>query len=276
MTEEKQQPPRRRSLWIWTTSSILRSRSSCPVRRRSTTRDTASSAPPVPIRRRLRGDLPLRPRSSSCATSASPFKAAPACRAFTMSTAVPSWSRTRCTICSDSKSRASPSTTRPAADLQCDRRGADDQEEVRGEAEMVTTNVIPFGPQHPVLPEPIQLRLTMEDEKDGRGHPRHRLRAPWHREAAEINDYTQTIFLVERICGICSFMHAHTYCQGDRAHHGPRSARPRPLPARGVGRAAPSAQPSSVAGAFGRRLRLREPLYADLAQTAKPLWTCSR
>jgi hypothetical protein len=31
-----------------------------------------------------------------------------------------------------------------------------------------------------------------------------------------------------------------------------------------------------VAGAFGRRLRLREPLYADLAQTAKPLWTCSR
>ena len=25
--------------------------------------------------------------------------------------------------------------------------------------------IIPFGPQHPVLPEPIQLRLVMENEK---------------------------------------------------------------------------------------------------------------
>jgi Ni,Fe-hydrogenase III large subunit len=30
---------------------------------------------------------------------------------------------------------------------------------------MATRTVVPFGPQHPVLPEPIQLRLTYEDEK---------------------------------------------------------------------------------------------------------------
>ena len=28
---------------------------------------------------------------------------------------------------------------------------------------MTKNTVIPFGPQHPVLPEPLQLRLTMED-----------------------------------------------------------------------------------------------------------------
>ena len=30
---------------------------------------------------------------------------------------------------------------------------------------MSTRSVIPFGPQHPVLPEPIHLDLVMEDEK---------------------------------------------------------------------------------------------------------------
>ena len=30
---------------------------------------------------------------------------------------------------------------------------------------MPTRTTVPFGPQHPVLPEPIQLRLTYEDEK---------------------------------------------------------------------------------------------------------------
>ena len=30
---------------------------------------------------------------------------------------------------------------------------------------MATRSVIPFGPQHPVLPEPIHLDLVVEDEK---------------------------------------------------------------------------------------------------------------
>ena len=29
---------------------------------------------------------------------------------------------------------------------------------------MTRKSIIPFGPQHPVLPEPIQLRLELEDE----------------------------------------------------------------------------------------------------------------
>lgn len=30
---------------------------------------------------------------------------------------------------------------------------------------MSTRSTIPFGPQHPVLPEPIHLDLVLEDEK---------------------------------------------------------------------------------------------------------------
>ena len=30
---------------------------------------------------------------------------------------------------------------------------------------MSTRSIVPFGPQHPVLPEPIHLDLVLEDEK---------------------------------------------------------------------------------------------------------------
>lgn len=78
---------------------------------------------------------------------------------------------------------------------------------------MSPQTVIPFGPQHPVLPEPIQLRLTMEDEKVVEAIPAIGYVHRGIEKAAEINDYTQNIFLVERICGICSFLHALCYCQ---------------------------------------------------------------
>ncbi len=72
--------------------------------------------------------------------------------------------------------------------------------------------VFPFGPQHPVLPEPIQLRFTVDEERIvdvgvnvgyvHRGVER----------ACELNDYRRNIYLCERICGICNFMHALCYC----------------------------------------------------------------
>lgn len=74
--------------------------------------------------------------------------------------------------------------------------------------------VIPFGPQHPVLPEPIQLKLTLEDEKVVEATPAIGYVHRGIEKAGEINEYTQNIFLVERVCGICSFLHALCYCQG--------------------------------------------------------------
>ena len=77
--------------------------------------------------------------------------------------------------------------------------------------------VIPFGPQHPVLPEPIQLKLELEDETVVGVMP---IIGYIHRgieKAAELNDFRQNVFVCERICGICSFIHALTYCEGAEA-----------------------------------------------------------
>jgi len=73
--------------------------------------------------------------------------------------------------------------------------------------------VVPFGPQHPVFPEPIQLKLECEDEKVVNVTP---IIGYIHRgieKGAERNRFRQNVFLCERICGICSFIHALCYCQ---------------------------------------------------------------
>ncbi|MEW6263802.1 MAG: nickel-dependent hydrogenase large subunit [Thermodesulfobacteriota bacterium] len=79
---------------------------------------------------------------------------------------------------------------------------------------MTRRSVLPFGPQHPVLPEPIQLRLELEDEKVVSALP---VVGYVHRgleKLAEHKDFHQAVFLIERICGICSFIHTTAYCQG--------------------------------------------------------------
>jgi ech hydrogenase subunit E len=73
--------------------------------------------------------------------------------------------------------------------------------------------VIPFGPQHPVLPEPIQLKLVMKDEVVQEAIPHIGYVHRGIEKAAEKMDYVQNVFLVERICGICSFLHALCYCE---------------------------------------------------------------
>jgi ech hydrogenase subunit E len=71
----------------------------------------------------------------------------------------------------------------------------------------------PFGPQHPVLPEPLQLNITYEDEKVVNVAPAIGYIHRGIEKAGELNDYPQNVFLVERVCGICSFMHAMIYCE---------------------------------------------------------------
>jgi Ni,Fe-hydrogenase III large subunit len=76
---------------------------------------------------------------------------------------------------------------------------------------------VPFGPQHPVLPEPIHLDLVLEDEKvleaiPSIGYVHRGLEA-----LVEKRDYRDYVYIAERICGICSFIHSSTYCQGVEA-----------------------------------------------------------
>jgi len=74
--------------------------------------------------------------------------------------------------------------------------------------------VIPFGPQHPVFPEPIQLKLECEDERVIGATPAIGYVHRGIEKACELNGFRKNVFLVERVCGICSFIHTLAFCQG--------------------------------------------------------------
>lgn len=74
--------------------------------------------------------------------------------------------------------------------------------------------VIPFGPQHPVLPEPVQLKLVMDDDTIIEAIPALGYVHRGLEKLAELKDFNQTVYIVERVCGICSFMHSMAYTRG--------------------------------------------------------------
>jgi ech hydrogenase subunit E len=77
--------------------------------------------------------------------------------------------------------------------------------------------IIPFGPQHPVLPEPIHLDLVVEDEKVIEARPSIGFVHRGLEKLVEKKDFNEFVYVAERICGICSFIHGQTYCQGIEA-----------------------------------------------------------
>jgi NADH-quinone oxidoreductase subunit D len=73
---------------------------------------------------------------------------------------------------------------------------------------------IPIGPQHPALKEPVNFMIRVDGESIVGADL---LLAYSHRgveKAIEFRTYLQNIYLVERICGICSHSHTTCYCQG--------------------------------------------------------------
>ncbi|TAM42816.1 NADH-quinone oxidoreductase subunit D, partial [bacterium] len=72
--------------------------------------------------------------------------------------------------------------------------------------------IIPFGPQHPVLPEPIHLDLIVEDEKVIEALPSLGFIHRGLERLVEKRDFIDFVYVAERICGICSFIHGLTYC----------------------------------------------------------------
>ncbi len=74
--------------------------------------------------------------------------------------------------------------------------------------------IIPFGPQHPVLPEPIHLKLEVEDEIVTSAVPALGYVHRGLETLARVRDMHQMVQIVERVCGICSKIHAMCYCQG--------------------------------------------------------------
>lgn len=77
----------------------------------------------------------------------------------------------------------------------------------------MTQTIIPFGPQHPVFPEPVHLRLKVEDEIITEAVPAFGYVHRGLESLAVSRDFHQMVNVVERICGICSVLHALCYCQ---------------------------------------------------------------
>ena len=78
---------------------------------------------------------------------------------------------------------------------------------------MGKATVIPFGPQHPVLPEPLHLDLVVEDEKVIEAMPQIGFVHRGLEKLVETRDYNQFIYVAERICGICAFGHSMGYAE---------------------------------------------------------------
>lgn len=78
---------------------------------------------------------------------------------------------------------------------------------------MGKSTVIPFGPQHPVLPEPIHLDLELQDEKVVKAIPSIGYVHRGLEKLVEKRDFQQFIYVAERVCGICSFGHSWGYAK---------------------------------------------------------------
>ena len=59
--------------------------------------------------------------------------------------------------------------------------------------------IIPFGPQHPVLPEPVHLDLVVEDEKVLEARPSIGFIHRGLEKLVEKKDYVEFVYIAERI-----------------------------------------------------------------------------
>ena len=70
--------------------------------------------------------------------------------------------------------------------------------------------IIPIGPQHPALKEPESFSVTLEGEKIVDVNLRLGYNHRGIEKACEERTYIQDIYILERVCGICS--HSHSTC----------------------------------------------------------------
>lgn len=73
--------------------------------------------------------------------------------------------------------------------------------------------MIPLGPQHPALEEPESFNLLLDGERVAAAAVALGYNHRGMEKAAESRTYTQNIYLLERICGICSHSHSTCYVQ---------------------------------------------------------------
>ena len=70
---------------------------------------------------------------------------------------------------------------------------------------------VPIGPQHPALKEPESFMVDLRGEKIDAIRMRFGYNHRGIEKGAEQRSYTQDLYLVERVCGICSFSHSTAF-----------------------------------------------------------------
>src|SRR3990172_77504 len=74
--------------------------------------------------------------------------------------------------------------------------------------------LVPIGPQHPALKEPVNFRIFAEGELITRLDLDIAYNHRGIEKAAESRDFIKVVPLLERICGICSHSHTTTFVKG--------------------------------------------------------------
>jgi membrane-bound hydrogenase subunit alpha len=74
--------------------------------------------------------------------------------------------------------------------------------------------VVPIGPQHPALKEPVNFRVIADGEKIVRLELNLSYNHRGIEKAAEQRNFIQVLPLLERVCGICSHSHATAFAKG--------------------------------------------------------------
>ena len=74
--------------------------------------------------------------------------------------------------------------------------------------------VVPIGPQHPALKEPAHFQFTLDGEIVTGASVRLGYAHRGIERATQGMNWTQSLYLLERVCGICSHIHAEAYCLG--------------------------------------------------------------
>src|SRR5512139_1930138 len=71
--------------------------------------------------------------------------------------------------------------------------------------------IVPIGPQHPALKEPGHFEFVVDGEIVTEATVRLGYVHRGIEKGAEDRNWTQNLYLVERVCGICSHTHATVY-----------------------------------------------------------------
>lgn len=83
----------------------------------------------------------------------------------------------------------------------------------RNQNERTNKVVVPIGPQHPSLKEPGSFKITLDGEKVERAVVEIGYNHRGIEKACESRNYIQALYIIERVCGICSHAHTSCFCQ---------------------------------------------------------------